>query len=43
VGLATLPRVSDDTDLTAMSPWNGRLILRPRDFVARVVQALRRR
>jgi predicted nucleic acid-binding protein len=33
--------VSDDTDLTSMNPWNGRLILRPRDFVARVVQSRR--
>lgn len=28
--------VSDDTDLTAMSPWRGTPILRPKEFVARV-------
>jgi len=27
--------VSDDTDLTQLSPWLGRRILRPRDFVYR--------
>jgi putative PIN family toxin of toxin-antitoxin system len=43
VAVDALLLVSDDTDLTAMNPWNGRLILRPRDFVARVVQARRRR
>ncbi len=35
--------VSDDTDLTSISPWNGRLILRPRDFVGHVVRTRRRR
>ncbi|MCL2849922.1 MAG: PIN domain-containing protein [Micrococcales bacterium] len=34
--------VSDDTDLTALSPWHQRIaILRPRDFVHRVVQQRR--
>ena len=33
--------VSDDTDLTSMSPWRGTPILRPRDFAARV-DAMRR-
>ncbi|MBS2536367.1 hypothetical protein KGQ20_26755 [Catenulispora sp. NF23] len=28
--------VSDDVDLTSMSPWHGTPILRPREFVARV-------
>jgi putative PIN family toxin of toxin-antitoxin system len=36
--------VSNDTDLTSISPWHGRIpILRPRDFVARALQARRRR
>jgi predicted nucleic acid-binding protein len=36
--------VSDDTDLTSISPWQGRIpILRPRDFVARMIQTRRRR
>lgn len=35
--------VTDDADLTALSPWNGRLILRPRTFVNRVTQARRTR
>lgn len=35
--------VSDDTDLTSISPWRGRIpILRPREFVERVVQNRRR-
>jgi putative PIN family toxin of toxin-antitoxin system len=42
VAVDALLLVSDDMDLTSMNPWNGRLILRPRDFVARVVQARRR-
>jgi len=33
--------VSDDTDLTPLSPWNGRLILRPFQFVEHVVQSRR--
>lgn len=33
--------VSADTDLTSMSPWNGRLFLHPRIFVSRTVQARR--
>jgi predicted nucleic acid-binding protein len=28
--------VSEDTDLTAMSPWRGSPILRPREFAAKV-------
>ena len=43
VAVDALLLVSDDTDLASMNPWNGRLILQPRDFVARVVQARRRR
>jgi len=36
--------VSEDTDLTSISPWRGRVaILRPRDFVARVIQTRRLR
>lgn len=35
--------VSDDADLTVLNPWNGRLILRPHEFVAHVVQARRHR
>jgi len=35
--------VSDDTDLTQLSPWQGRPIIRPRDFVARYVNAPRAR
>ena len=35
--------VSDDTDLTKLNPWNGRLILRPHEFVTRVVQSRRGR
>jgi putative PIN family toxin of toxin-antitoxin system len=35
--------VSNDADLTSLSPWHGRIpILRPRDFVARMVQTRRR-
>jgi predicted nucleic acid-binding protein len=33
--------VSEDTDLTSMSPWRGVPILRPAQFVARV-DAMRR-
>jgi len=35
--------VSDDTDLTQLSPWQGRPIIRPRDFVTRYVNAPRPR
>jgi len=35
--------VSDDTDLTQLSPWRGRPIIRPRDFVRRFVNAPRQR
>jgi len=33
--------VSEDTDLTSMSPWRGTPILRPQEFAARV-DAMRR-
>ena len=33
--------VSDDSDLTSLSPWNGRPILRPHEFVNRVLQSRR--
>jgi predicted nucleic acid-binding protein len=42
VATDSLILVTDDTDLTELNPWNGRLILRPRDFVDRVVQSRRR-
>jgi hypothetical protein len=36
--------LSNDTDLTSISPWHGPIpILRPRDFVARTLQTRRRR
>jgi predicted nucleic acid-binding protein len=36
--------VSEDTDLTQLSPWHGRIpILRPREFVERMVNARRGR
>ena len=35
--------VTDDTDLTPLSPWLGRPILRPHEFVAHVVQSRRRK
>ena len=35
--------VSDDTDLTSLSPWNGRVIMRPYEFVNRVLQSRRHR
>lgn len=36
--------VSDDTDLTSISPWHNRMpIMRPRDFVERMVQTRRTR
>lgn len=35
--------VSNDTDLTSMSPWRGTPILRPREFADRVDVARRRR
>ncbi len=42
VATDSLILVTDDTDLTELNPWNGRLILRPRDFIERVVQSRRR-
>ena len=41
VATDSLILVTDDTDLTELNPWNGRLILRPRDFVDRVVHLRR--
>lgn len=35
--------VSDDADLTSLSPWRGRPIIRPHDFVRRFVTQSRRR
>lgn len=35
--------VSDDADLTSLNPWNGRLILRPHEFVNRLLQNRRSR
>lgn len=36
--------VSNDTDLTSLSPWHNRIaIMRPRDFVSRIVQMRRGR
>jgi putative PIN family toxin of toxin-antitoxin system len=43
VATDSLILVTDDTDLTELNPWHGRLILRPRDFVDRVVQSRRGR
>ena len=36
VDVGALLVVSDDTDLTSMSPWRGTPVLRPREFAARV-------
>lgn len=36
VEVGALLVVSDDADLTSMSPWRGTPILRPREFAARV-------
>jgi predicted nucleic acid-binding protein len=33
--------VTDDTDLTVLNPWNGRVILRPYEFVNRWLQSAR--
>lgn len=41
VATESLILVSDDTDLTDLSPWNGRVILRPHEFVERVVRKRR--
>lgn len=35
--------VTEDTDLTELNPWNGRLLLRPRKFVEQAIQARRTR
>lgn len=42
VATDSLILVTDDTNLTELNTWNGRLILRPRDFIDRVVQLRRR-
>jgi predicted nucleic acid-binding protein len=36
VEVGALLLVSDDVDLTSMSPWRGTPILRPREFVSKV-------
>jgi predicted nucleic acid-binding protein len=41
VEVGALLVVSDDVDLTSMSPWRGTPILRPRDFASKV-HAMRR-
>lgn len=33
--------VSADTDLTSLNPWNGRFIMRPKEFVRHAVSARR--
>ena len=33
--------VTADTDLTSLSPWNGRVLMRPQEFVNRQLQNLR--
>lgn len=33
--------VTDDADLTQLNPWNGRLILRPHEFVNRMLHSRR--
>lgn len=43
VATGSLVVVSDDTDLTAMSPWHGIPILRPREFADRTDAARRAR
>jgi putative PIN family toxin of toxin-antitoxin system len=43
VAVDALILVTDDTDLTELNPWNGRLLMRPRAFVQRAVQARRTR
>lgn len=43
VAVDALILVSDDTDLTGLNPWKGRLILRPHEFVKQVVQSRRGR
>ena len=35
--------VTDDTDLTSLNPWNGRLLLRPQRFVEQAVRSRRTR
>lgn len=38
VDVDALILVTDDTDLTELNPWNGRLLIRPRTFVERAVR-----
>jgi predicted nucleic acid-binding protein len=42
VATDSLILVTEDTDLTELSPWNGRLLLRPREFVAHTLGSRRR-
>jgi hypothetical protein len=39
VDVDALILVTDDTDLTELNPWNGRLLIRPRTFVERAVRS----
>lgn len=39
VDVDALILVTDDTDLTELNPWNGRLPIRPRTFVDRAVRS----
>ena len=39
VAVDALVLVTKDTDLLDMNPWNGRLVLTPKEFVTRVVSA----
>ncbi|MFZ2963670.1 MAG: PIN domain-containing protein [Rhodoglobus sp.] len=43
VDVDALILVTDDTDLTELSPWRGRPLLRPRTFVERAVASRKRR
>jgi predicted nucleic acid-binding protein len=39
VDVDALVLVTDDTDLTELDPWNGRLLIRPRTFMERAVRS----
>lgn len=39
VAVDALVLVTNDADLLEMNPWNGRLVLTPKEFVTRVVSA----
>jgi predicted nucleic acid-binding protein len=41
VAVDALILVTDDTDLTTLNPWNGRVIMRPHEFVERVLRSRR--